>query len=227
MSADLIPVNHWHRPTEYVFVYMWKIRFLTLRWLHHHEPWQPVELRACVSYIEWEGSPCYYFLWNNCSLGVFWGFSGRKRGAGRRNFWWEITVFVDMAANQTRLGSANISWATFTHQRTFFTHGKTNSRSMESIWNYDCLSNVWPNQQYEMGGSGGGIFNFFYLWKIWNLLAWGLFRCFANVRGAGKEGKRVMACRTMSNDKDCLRMEVVWPQTTTEQADVEALPPRG
>ena len=26
-------------------------------------------------------------------------------------------MFVDMAANQTRLGSANISWATFTHQR--------------------------------------------------------------------------------------------------------------
>ena len=127
--------------------------------------------------------------------------------------------------DQTRI--SYISLATFTHQRTFFTHGKTNSRSLEPIWSYDCLSNVWPNQQYEMGGSGGGIFNFFYLWKIWNLLAWGLFRCFGNVRGACKEGKRVMACRTMSNDKDCLRMEVVWPQTTTEQADVEALPPRG
>ena len=31
------------------------------------------------------------------------GFLGRRKRAGRRNFWWEITVFVDMTANQTRL----------------------------------------------------------------------------------------------------------------------------
>ena len=35
------------------------------------------------------------------------GFLGRRKRAGRRNFWWEITVFVDMTANQTRLGSVN------------------------------------------------------------------------------------------------------------------------
>ena len=39
---------------------------------------------------------------------------GQKKAGLRRNFWWKITVFVDMAAKQTRLGSANISWAAFT-----------------------------------------------------------------------------------------------------------------
>ena len=42
-------------------------------------------------------------------------------------------MFVDMAANQTRLGSANISRATLrnTHQRTFFTH----RRRIPDHWN--------------------------------------------------------------------------------------------
>ena len=67
-------------------------------------------------------------------------------------------MFVDMAANQTRLGSANISRATYTSENFLYPW-------KEEFQIIGTHLKLWPNQQYEMGGRG--IFNSFYIYETY------------------------------------------------------------